>query len=155
VEAAKAAGADEGLVYPSAITGKDEAKTFGRALKDLGGADVVYDPVGGAYAEPALRALNWNGRYLVIGFAAGDIPSIPLNLTLVKNIAILGVYWGAWTMRDPKGHAANMKELSDLWQSGQIDPRIHAVYPFDRATEAMADLAERRAKGKVVVSLSA
>ena len=98
-------GADETILYPSGELDRDQQRAFSDAIKELTGgqgADVVYDPVGGDYAEPALRATNWDGRYLVIGFAAGPIPKIPLNLTLLKSCQVVGVFWGAFVARDPK-----------------------------------------------------
>lgn len=155
LEAAKSAGAQDGLVYGKTLDGKDAAKAFSHAIKTMtgGGADVIYDPVGGPFTEPAVRALAPGGRLLVVGFAAGEIPKIPINLLLVKDTSLVGVYWGAWTARDPKGHLENMGLLLEWWRAGKVRPRIHAVHPFDKAAEAMADLAERRAKGKVVVAV--
>jgi NADPH2:quinone reductase len=124
-------------------------------LKELTGnqgVDVCYDPVGGEYSEPALRSMAWDGRFLVIGFAAGDIPRIPLNLALLKSCQIVGVFWGAFTMRDPAGHRENIAELLEWWKDGRIKPHISATYPLERAGDAIAELAERRAKGKVVVT---
>jgi NADPH:quinone reductase len=123
-----------------------------RELTGGAGADVVYDPVGGQYSEPALRAMAWNGRFLVIGFAAGDIPRIPLNLALLKGCSIVGVFWGAFTGREPDRHRANVAELVRWWQEGRLRPYVSATYPLDRAGEAIRELADRRAKGKVVVT---
>jgi len=114
------------------------------------GADVVYDAVGGDYAEPALRAMDWNGRYLVVGFPAG-IPSLPLNLTLLKSVSVIGVFWGAAVARDPKAHAANMAELMQLWTDGKIKPRVSRTYPLAEAHEAIKALGDRQAMGKIVV----
>ena len=114
------------------------------------GADVVYDAVGGPYAEPALRAMDWGGRYLVVGFPAG-IPSIPLNLTLLKSVQVVGVFWGAHVAREPELHAANMADLFRLYAEGRIKPRVTETFPLERAGEAIAALGERRATGKVVV----
>jgi NADPH2:quinone reductase len=115
------------------------------------GVDVVYDPVGGPYSEPALRSMAWEGRFLVIGFAAGDIPKIPLNLTLLKGCQIVGVFWGAFTARDPKGNQANLKELADWYVAGKIKPLVSASYPLERAADALNDMANRKVKGKVVL----
>jgi len=123
------------------------------AVKALGGCDVVYDPVGDKFAEPAMRTLSWYGRYLVIGFAAGDIPKIPLNLALLKSIDIRGVFWGSWTMKDPKGHMGNMKEIMGMYASGKIKPRISGHYPLEDFTKAFDELTNRRAMGKVILTM--
>lgn len=122
-------------------------------VKTLGGCDVIYDPIGDKYAEPAMRTLNWYGRYLVIGFAAGEIPKIPLNLALLKSIDIRGVFWGSWTMKDPKGHRQNLKEITAMYQSGQIKPRISGHYPLGDFSKAFDELTQRRAMGKVILTM--
>ena len=116
VALARAHGADEGFVYPGGSLSKDQQKQLTDDIKRLtggAGADVLYDPVGGDYAEPALRAMNWDGRYLVIGFAAGEIPRVPLNLTLLKSCQIVGVFWGAAVTRDPTAGIANLRQITD------------------------------------------
>ena len=128
---------------------------FKARLKALGGGkgiDVVLDPVGGAYAEPSLRALGVGGRYLVVGFTAG-IPSIPLNLTLLKECKIIGVFWGAWVMRNRETFYRDADELIAWWRAGRINPLVTATYPLERGVEAIQELAQRKAKGKVVVQL--
>jgi NADPH:quinone reductase len=143
---AKAHGADETVNYAS--------EDLRDALKRLGGArgiDVVYDPVGGPYAEAALRSLGWGGRYLVVGFAAGDIPKIPLNLVLLKSCDIRGVLWGAWTMRDPKGQAALMKEIAAWCADGKLSAHVHAAYPLSETAAALKAIAERKVMGKIVL----
>lgn len=115
------------------------------------GADVVYDPVGGPYTEPALRALAWRGRLLVIGFAAGDIPKIPLNLALLRERSIVGVYWGDSTRHDPVGHMANLKQLNEWFAAGIIRPLVSERFPLGAAKEAIAKIANRQVKGKIVV----
>jgi NADPH:quinone reductase len=154
-EAARGAGADEALVYPSGALDKDASKALAGAFKGAAGPagfDMVFDPVGGDYAEPALRSLGWEGRYLVIGFPAG-IPKIPLNLTLLKSCDIRGVFWGAFAMRDPKANEAHVDTLFKLWGEGKIGPRVSATYPLERAGEAIATLRDRKAVGKLVVTL--
>jgi len=141
-------GADEGINYSGDM---DLKKT----IKALGGADVLYDPVGDKFAEPCVRAMNWGGRYLVIGFAAGDIPRIPLNLALLKSIDIRGVFWGAWTQRDPKDHMNNLKEIGEMLQSGKIKPRISNHYPLEKFADAFDELTSRRAMGKVILTMNA
>lgn len=154
--AARAAGADRTIVYPRGPFGKDEARALADAFKQLvgsKGADVIYDPVGGDYAEPALRSIAWEGRYLVVGFAGG-IPRLPLNLPLLKSCDVRGVLWGAFKAREPGRHAAHVNRLLDWWRDGRIRPRVGAVYPFDRAGEAIACVAGRSAIGKLVVAVS-
>jgi NADPH2:quinone reductase len=153
VDFAKSVGADLGVVYPREL-GKDAQKSLSEEIKRAGGGgvDVVYDGVGGDYAEPALRALNWEGRYLVIGFPAG-IPKIPLNLPLLKGCQIVGVFWGAFTMRHPDQNAANIAELFDLYAQGKIKPRISGRYPLARGGEAIRELMDRKATGKIVVTM--
>ncbi len=155
VAIAKEHGADEGIVYPSGALDRAQQKEFSEQIKALTGgqgADVIYDPVGGDYAEPALRATNWEGRYLVIGFAAGDIPRVPLNLALLKGCQIVGVFWGAYTGRSPDEHKENVQELLRWYTEGKLKPHISAVYPMEQAADAINDLMHRRAKGKVVVA---
>ncbi|TMV09169.1 NADPH:quinone oxidoreductase family protein [Ruegeria sediminis] len=147
-------GADETLVYPLRMD-KDAQKALSADIKKLAGgegADVVYDAVGGDYAEPALRATAWQGRYLVVGFPAG-IPKIPLNLTLLKGCQIVGVFWGASVFRDPKGHAENMADLFRLYGEGRIKPRISARYPLEQAAEALDLMQARKVMGKVVITM--
>jgi len=115
------------------------------------GVDVCYDPVGGKYAEPAVRSMAWDGRYLVVGFAAGEIPKIPLNLLLLKSCNLQGVFWGAFTARDPKRFAELMRELFGWWEQGKIAPLVSETYPLDRAVDALADVANRKVRGKAVL----
>ncbi|QQQ17665.1 NADPH:quinone oxidoreductase family protein [Brevundimonas vitis] len=155
VEFALEMGADNGLIYPSGPMDKAAQKALSGELKlasGRDGADVVYDAVGGDYAEPALRAMDWCGRYLVVGFPAG-IPALPLNLTLLKSVAVIGVFWGAAVMRDPAAHAANMADLMRLWSEKKIRPRISRTFPLERAHEAIQALGDRTAMGKIVVTV--
>lgn len=124
-----------------------------RGLTGGRGVDVVYDCVGGPYAEPAVRACAWKGRFLVVGFAAGDIPKLPLNLLLLRGCDALGVFWGESVRRDPTGHRANMIQVLDWVAAGRLAPRIHATYPLERISEAIAVLDRREATGKVVLTL--
>ncbi|WP_278070262.1 NADPH:quinone oxidoreductase family protein [Brevundimonas sanguinis] len=155
VEFALELGADNGLIYPSGPMDKAAQKALSGEFKlatGRDGADVVVDGVGGDYAEPALRAMDWNGRYLVVGFPAG-IPSLPLNLTLLKSVSVIGVFWGAAAARDPKAHAANMAELMQLYAEGKIKPRVSRTFPLERAHEAIQALSDRTAVGKIVVKV--
>ena len=148
-------GADNGLIYPSGAMDKAAQKELSGELKlasGRDGPDVVFDGVGGDYAEPALRAMDWNGRYLVIGFPAG-IPSFPLNLTLLKSVSVVGVFWGAGVARDPEGHRANMADLMQMWADGKIRPRVSRTFPLERAHEAIQALSDRTVMGKVVVTV--
>ncbi|HEX8469729.1 MAG TPA: NADPH:quinone oxidoreductase family protein [Brevundimonas sp.] len=148
-------GADTGLIYPSGEMDKTAQKELSGELKlasGRDGPDVVYDGVGGGYAEPALRSMDWYGRYLVVGFPAG-IPSFPLNLTLLKSVSVIGVFWGAAVARDPAGHAANIADLLTFYAEGKIKPRIFKTYPLERAHEAIKALGDRAAMGKIVVTV--
>ena len=154
-EVARKAGADEVVIYPRAPFDKDTSKALAQQFKDAvgpNGADIVYDIVGGDYSEPALRSIAWEGRFLVIGFPAG-IAKMPLNLTLLKSCDIRGVFWGAFTAREPKRNADNIAELFALWRAGKISPLISETYPLDRAHEAIAKLEGRGAIGKLVVTM--
>jgi NADPH2:quinone reductase len=146
------AGADDAVIYPTGALSKDQSKALAEEFKSVcgGGADVVYDAVGGPYCEPALRAMNWNGRYLVIGFPAG-IPAPPLNLTLLKSSSIVGVFWGASVAREPKLHEGNVRDLFKLYGEGNIRPRISARYPLRDGAKAIRALMDRKATGKLVV----
>jgi len=148
LELCRAYGASQTINYAT-----EDLKLRIRELTGGVGADVVYDPVGGPYSEPALRSTAWDGRFLVIGFAAGDIPAIPLNLTLLKGCQIVGVFWGAFVGRDPEQHRRNVEELVDWWRTGRLRPHVSATYPLERAGEAIRELADRKAKGKVVVTV--
>jgi NADPH2:quinone reductase len=143
--AAVAAGADATVSYE-----EEDLKARVRELSG-GGVDVVVDPVGGSFAEPALRSLGWMGRYLVIGFAGGDIPRLPANQVLLNNRTVVGVDWGAWTMRDPEGNRLLLQELMDLAGAGEVHPVEPTPYPLGDVVRALTDLQERRVAGKVVL----
>lgn len=153
--AAREAGADETIVYTRAPFDKDQSKALAEQFKAAGGKrgyDVIYDPVGGDYAEPALRSIGWEGRYLVVGFPAG-IPKLPLNLTLLKSCDVCGVFWGAFAARDPEGNKAHVDHLFRLWEEGKIGPRVTETFPLERGGEAIAKMAGRGAIGKLVVEV--
>ena len=154
-EAARAAGADSTLIYPSGPFDRDSSRALAQQFKDAvgpNGADLIYDPVGGDYAEPALRAIAWEGRYLVVGFPAG-IPKLPLNLTLLKSCDVCGVFWGAFAARDPMANAAHVETLFRLWREGKIAPKVSRTWPLEAAGEAIAYMAARKAIGKLVVTV--
>ncbi|MDE2436088.1 MAG: NADPH:quinone oxidoreductase family protein [Sphingomonadales bacterium] len=154
-DVAREHGADEVVIYPQAPFDKDQSKALAEAFKAAcgqDGANVVYDIVGGDYSEPALRSIAWEGRFCVVGFPAG-IARMPLNLTLLKSCDICGVFWGAFAARDPKANAAHIATLFDLLQAGKIKPRVSATFPLARGGEAIQMLAERKAIGKVVVTM--
>ncbi|MEO1922816.1 MAG: NADPH:quinone oxidoreductase [Sphingomonadales bacterium CG12_big_fil_rev_8_21_14_0_65_65_10] len=154
-EVARKAGADEVVIYPKGDIDKDASKELAGQFKvAVGpqGADIVYDIVGGAYSEPALRSLAWEGRHLVIGFPAG-IPKIPLNLTLLKSCDIRGVFWGAFTAREPEKNRQNIAELFDLLAAGKINPLVSETFPLEKGGEAIAKLENRQAIGKLVVTM--
>lgn len=147
-------GADKGLVYPTGELDRAQQKELSGQIKALGGGgvDIVYDGVGGTYAEPAIRAMNWEGRFLVIGFPAG-IPKIPLNLTLLKSCDIRGVFWGAAVARDPQGNQQNLNEMFALYADGKIKPHVSETFPLERGGDAIQYLLDRKALGKVVVTV--
>ncbi len=147
-------GADDTVIYPREMD-RDAQKALSGQLKELCGAsglDVAYDAVGGDYAEPVIRAMGWDGRFLVVGFPAG-IPKIPLNLTLLKSCQIVGVFWGASVRRDPAGHAANLDDLYRFYGEGRIKPRITGRYTLDRAGDALVAMQDRKVQGKLVVTM--
>ena len=144
--AARAAGAEATIAYET-----EDLKVRARELSG-GGVDVVVDPVGDRFADPALRSLGWMGRYLVIGFAGGDIPRLPVNQVLLNNRTLVGVDWGAWTMRDPVGNQALLAELMDLAGSGALHPVEPHEYPLDDVVGALTDLQDRKVAGKVVLA---
>ncbi|HEV2651718.1 MAG TPA: NADPH:quinone oxidoreductase family protein [Rhizomicrobium sp.] len=156
VALAKKHGAADGFVYPRLPLSREQQKALSETIKEKTGgkgADVLYDPVGDQYAEPALRAMNWEGRYLVIGFAAGEIPKIPLNLTLLKGCDIQGVFWGAYTARDPKGANDELREILKWISEGKLKPDVSERFPLRDAGKAIRVLQDRKAMGKVVVTM--
>ena len=146
--AAQASGADETIDYSDG-----ELKEKVKALTHGKGADVIYDPVGGALFDQCMRCINWYGRVLVIGFAAGDIPKVPINLILLKSCQVVGVFFGAWSMRAPKAYAKNFQEILDLFEAGRIKPVVGRTFPLESYVDGMRELSERRAIGKVVLTI--
>ena len=140
-------GADETIDYAA-----EDLRARVKAITQGKGVDVVYDPVGGAYTEPALRDMAWGGRLLVVGFAAGDIPKVPLNLPLIKGCSVVGVWWGAFAKREWARHQANIAQLGRWYAEGRIRPHICATYPLRRAADALNALARREVTGKVVLT---
>jgi NADPH2:quinone reductase len=143
-------GADEAINYAT-----EDLRERIKALTGGKGVDVVYDAVGGPYTEPAFRSIAWRGRHLVIGFAAGDIPKLPLNLALLKGAAVVGVFWGDFTRREPQAFAESARQLARWYREGRLKPHVSATFPLARAAEAMNLLASRKAKGKVVIRIGA
>jgi NADPH2:quinone reductase len=141
-------GADDAINYAT-----DDLRERIKSLTDGRGVDVVYDPVGGAYTEPALRSLAWRGRLLVVGFATGDIPKMPLNLTLLKGCSIVGVFWGEFTRREPQRFAESMQQLGRWYADGKLKPHVSQTYPLERAADALTAMASRQVKGKVVLTV--
>lgn len=139
-------GADDGIDYKA-----EDLKEALRRVTGGRGADVIYDPVGGAYSEAALRSIAWLGRFLVVGFAAGDIPKLPLNLVLLKGCDVQGVFWGSWIERDKAGHRANTEQLLAWVAEGKLKPHVHAVYPLSEAADALKAIAARKVMGKVIL----
>ena len=149
-------GADEGFIYPTGKLDRDQQKELSSKIKELTGgmgANVVYDPVGDSYSEPCIRATAWDGRYLVIGFAAGEIPKIPINLALLKGMKIVGVFWGAWVGMFPQENKKNFEELFQLHSDGRINPEVSDSFSLDDGAQAIAHLKDRKAKGKVIIKI--
>ena len=140
-------GAEIGIDYS-----KEDLKNRIKELTDGAGANVIYDPVGGELAEAAFRGIAWEGRHLVIGFASGPIPKLPLNLPLLKGAAAVGVFWGSWTKREPEAHKQNMAELFELFTEGAIQPHVSSTYPLGQFLDAFGEVSGRRAIGKVILT---
>lgn len=149
LEVCKRSGADELVNYS-----KENIKSRLKELTNGQGADVVCDPVGSEYSEQALRATAWRGRFMVLGFTAGQIAKIPLNLPLLKGNSINGVFWSTFARKQPDDNRQNINALFDLWKEGKLHPEIYKVYPFDRAKEAFSDILERRVMGKVAIRVN-
>jgi len=146
LEVCKQHGADDVINYTN-----EDLRERVKTLTGGNGVDVIVDPLGGNYSEPALRSIAWNGRFLVIGFAAGDIPRIPLNLTLLKGCSIVGVFWGSFTEHEPRHNQENIQELLTWLAQGKLKPHISATYPLEHAADALNDVLNRKVKGKVVL----
>jgi NADPH2:quinone reductase len=142
------AGADHTIDYSSS-----PLKETVKEMTNGKGVDVVYDPVGGDLAEQALRALGWHGRYLVIGFASGDIPKFPINLALLKEASIVGVWWGPWAAKHTDEMRENMQELDNMVAAGELRPRYSEAFAFDDFTSAFRVITERRVLGKIVLNI--
>ncbi|MGB0907494.1 MAG: NADPH:quinone oxidoreductase family protein [Maricaulaceae bacterium] len=140
-------GAHEGINYTS-----EDLKARAKELSG-GGVDIVYDPVGDKFAEPAVRAMAWGGRYLVVGFAAGEIPRVPFNLMLLKSADVRGIHWGAWIPRNQKLHVQNMMDLMGMYEAGTIKPRVSGTHTLENFADAFTALTERRVMGKVVLTM--
>jgi NADPH:quinone reductase len=130
---------------------EDDLKDALRRVTDGHGPDVIYDPVGGSATEAALRAIAWGGRFLVVGFAAGEIPRLPLNLVLLKSCDVRGVFWGAWTERDPAGNRASLAQIMAWCSQGKLSAHVHEVFPLERIAQALQALSDRKAMGKVIL----
>jgi NADPH2:quinone reductase len=143
----RAHGADETINYAA----ENLRERIGELTRG-NGPDVIYDPVGGEYTETALRCIAWRGRLLVVGFASGEIPSIPLNLPLLKGCSIIGVFWGSFTRREPERFVDQMRQLGEWYAQGRLAPHVSARYPLERAAEALRLLADRKVVGKVVLT---
>ena len=155
IELCQSQGADETILYSRDNMDRDSQKQFSNEIKTMTGgkgADVIFDPVGGAYSEPALRAITWKGRYLVIGFTS-SIPSIPLNLALLKGCQIVGVFWGNFCVLEPLVNAENFKDLFKMFENGQINPFVVETYPLEKTADAIELLANREALGKIAIKI--
>ncbi|MEE9375178.1 MAG: NADPH:quinone oxidoreductase family protein [Rhizobiaceae bacterium] len=146
---AKECGADDGINYST-----EDLKGRLKELTNGKGVDVIYDPVGGDFSESAFRSIAWSGRFLVIGFASGPIPKIPLNLALLKGADLRGVFWGTFTMRDPKGNRQNIDELLGWLQDGTLKPHVDSIFPIEEGASALEKIAARNVKGKVLLRVS-
>ena len=152
LEVCKQHGADAGINYATEDGGTEMREKI-KELTGGKGVDVVYDAVGGPYSEPALRSTAWRGRFLVVGFAAGDIPKIPLNLTLLKGCSIVGVFWGDFARREPKAFAESIGQLGKWFREGRLKPHVSQTFPLAQAVDALKLMAARKVKGKVVLTV--
>ena len=153
-EICKEYGADELIIYGEGPKTKDESKAFSNELKSKslkGGYDIIYDPIGDCYTEPAFRAIGWKGKYLVVGFAAGEIPKLPINLTLLKGASLVGVFWGTFTGLESEVNQKNIAEINQLLSEGKIKPLISKEVPMENAVEAIKMIGNRGVIGKVVL----
>ena len=141
-------GADATINYSS-----QDLRERIKALTDGKGPDVVYDAVGGAYTEPAFRSIAWRGRLLVVGFAAGEIPKLPLNLALLKGASVVGVFWGDFGRREPKKFAESLRQIATWYEQGKVRPHVSEQFPLEKAAEALKLMAARKVKGKVVLTV--
>ncbi len=148
LEVCRANGADETINYTT-----EDLRERLKALTDGKGPDVIYDPVGGEYAEPAFRSIAWRGRYLIIGFANGEIPRMPLNLALLKGASLIGVFWGNYTAREPQRFAEDVRDMFALVQAGKLRPHISGRYPLAEGSRALQDMMDRKVTGKVVITV--
>jgi NADPH2:quinone reductase len=140
-------GADEFIDYST-----EDLRERLRAITGGRGPDVIYDPVGGGYAEPAFRSIAWRGRYLVIGFANGEIPKLPLNLMLLKGASVVGVFWGQFCSKEPQAYRQDVQEMFELVQQGKLRPHISARYPLEQGAQAINDMMNRKVMGKVIIT---
>ena len=140
-------GADAGINYAT-----EDLRERIQAIAGKSGVDVVYDPVGGPYTEPAFRSLAWRGRLLVVGFAAGDIPKLPLNLALLKGASVVGVFWGDFARREPGQFAQSVRQLGEWYRQGKLRPHVSQTFPLEKAAEALKLMAARQVKGKLVLT---
>ena len=153
-EICKDYGADEVIIYGEGPETKDESKAFSNELKSKslkGGYDIIYDPIGDCYTEPAFRAIGWKGKYLVVGFAAGEIPKLPINLTLLKGASLVGVFWGTFTGLESDANQKNIAEINQLLSEGKIKPLISKEIPMENAVDAIQMIGNRGVIGKVVL----
>jgi NADPH:quinone reductase len=148
LEACRQHGADATINYQT-----EDLRERIKALTGGNGVDVIYDPVGGAYSEPAFRSIAWRGRLLVVGFAAGEIPKLPLNLALLKGASIVGVFWGDFARREPQRFAESARQLGRWYAEGRLKPHVSQTFPLEKAAEALRLMAERKVKGKVVLTV--
>ena len=158
LEVCKQYGADEFINYGNYdLSDRDQIKLFRADIAKASGGkgpDVIYDPLGDKFSEPSLRSIAWGGRHLVIGFAAGEIPKIPLNLYLVKGCSMVGVFWGAFVMREPQNHLANMEQLANWHEEGKIKAPITQMFPLEKAADALDHILARKAVGKIALTTS-
>ena len=153
-EICKDYGADEVIIYGEGPKTKDESKAFSNELKSKslkGGYDIIYDPIGDCYTEPAFRAIGWKGKYLVVGFAAGEIPKLPINLTLLKGASLVGVFWGTFTGLESDANQKNIAEINQLLSEGKIKPLISKEIPMENAVDAIKMIGNRGVIGKIVL----